>query len=170
MKALGCLSLLLFLAVIAAEIWVYILVSEALDDYLIVALLVVGLSFFGYRLTKWQAARLPQALMNNRMGQQGVAIFGAFLIALPGLISGSFGLLFQLPPVQSLFSKVAAKVLASMIKLAAERMGGKMPGGMGGMGGMPDMGAMGGMAGFPFPGMQPDQKLQGGKVIDAEKE
>ena len=94
MKALGCLSLVFFLAVIAAEIWVYILVSEALDDYLIVALLVVGLSFFGYRLTKWQAARLPQALMSNRMGQQGVAIFGAFLIALPGLISGCFGLLF----------------------------------------------------------------------------
>ena len=105
--------------------------------------------------------------MNNRMGQQGVAIFGAFLIALPGLISGCFGLLFQLPPVQALFSKVAAKVLASMIKLAAERMGGKMPGGMGGM---PDMGAMGGMGGFPFPGMQPDQKLQGGKIIDTKKE
>ena len=54
-----------------------------------------------------------------------------------------------------------------MIKLAAERMGGKMPGGMGGM---PDMGAMGGMGGFPFPGMQPDQKLQGGKIIDTKKE
>ena len=129
MKAFGCLFLLGFLFFLAAEIWVYILVSDALGgDYLIVGLLIVAMSFFGYKLMRWQAAKMPVALMQNRMGQQGVAVFGAMMIAFPGLISGGLGVLLQLPPIQNIFSSLAAKVVALMVKLAAERMGGQMPG------------------------------------------
>ncbi len=162
MKALGCVMLLIVLGFIALEIWVYILVSEALDDqWLGVALAIIASSFFGFKLMRYQASKMPEKLMQNKMGQQGVAVFGAVLIFFPGLVSTSFGMLLQLPPIQHIFAGISAKVVASMIKIAAEKMGGQMPGGMGGMG---PMGA------GPFPGMQPDQQMRGGKVYDAEAE
>lgn len=174
MRALGCLFFIGLLSFIALEVYVYIVVSEACDqEYFGFALLIIASSFFGFKLMRYQASRMPHMLLQNRMGQQGVAIFGAGMIFFPGLVSTVFGLLLQLPPMQHAFANLSAKIVAALIKIAAERMGNKMPGGMGpmaGMGGMgPGMGPMG-PGGQAPPGMRPDQQMKGGKVYDTTAE
>jgi len=180
MRALGCLPLLLLAGVLSVELWFYLLVaqwmgSEAGPELLGAALLLVGLSFGGWRLLRWHMQRLPSLMMQGRSPQALGGVLGGMLLVLPGFLSAVPGLLLQIPPVQ----RLCGKVLNGLVLRISKRSGIG-----GGAGGFPFPGGFPGAGGFPggaFPGgmrnvrpgsapeqLEPDDRIDGRKVKDAD--
>jgi UPF0716 family protein affecting phage T7 exclusion len=174
MKRLGCLLLLAIVAALLVEGWVVgqvaWLLGQALDyppsasEYFGALLLMVVWMFIGWRLLRRRMARIPLVMMRGGdFGREAVGVAGCAMMVFPGFISGVFGLLLQLPPVQALFGRAAGTVLAAMIRQAAARMGAgaAMPKGFpGGFPGMPAAAAP----------LKPDQQQRGKRVFDVKNE
>ena len=166
----GCVGILFIIGILAVECWFALKVAEWLGEagepeYLGAVLALVVLSIVGYKLARWRAGRIPQAMLSGNPGPMLVGMFGAVLLAIPGFLSGAVGLVLQLPPLQRLFGRVASLIMARLVQRAMKQMGGKMPGGGQFPGGFP--------GGGPFPGMQPDDRVGGagrGKTVDTTAE
>lgn len=166
-RRIGCLVLLLLIAWLGLEVFAYIGVSRFLNHHFeryvgsggyILVLAWIGLSLVvGYKVGRWHVARVMPGLLKGTAGGHVVGVLGAILIGLPGLLSDIPGIILLLPPVQSLFSKLGAAVMASVVKRSMGKMfGGGIPGGL------PP-----GFSGSPFPGMKamtPDDKALFGKA------
>ena len=166
---LGCLLFLVLFGWMAVEVWVGMLIGEAFDhEYFGVLIVAIVLTIVGIQQLRRRIQTLPQAMMDGSIGRRAVGIFGAIMLAIPGFITDTLGILLLLPPLQIAFASFAAKVFQQMAQRAAQQMAGKgfpggFPGGAGGFpggaGGFPGGGFPGGAGGFPgggFPSMKPD--------------
>lgn len=163
-KGLGCLVLLALVAWIGVEVIVFYEASVWMNRHwesaigsggwiLCVVWTVVAI-IIGVKLGKWHAARIMGGVLNGTAGRHVLGLIGAVLVAVPGLISDVFGVVLLLPPVQRVFSRFGALVVAAVVKRTmGKMMGGGGMAGFGGMGGMQFPG--GGFPGGPFPGMKP---------------
>ncbi len=187
MRMMGCFSMVVLLAVLTGEAFVYAWLARAMDnEWLGAAIAMILLSVAGYRLLRWRGRRMAVTMMGGDPGRAFVHMFGALLIVIPGFATGAIGLLLQLPPVGKLFAGVARKAMMRMAKAAAGKMGQGL--GLGGLGGGP-FGPMagggspfagggspfagGGVPGFPFGagGLKPDDGRRfKGKTIDTTAE
>ena len=131
--------MLMFVLLMSGELYVYLLLSEALGgEYLSLALGIIVLSVIGIRIIKVKAQGAAMKLLQPNRGAIMIGLFGAVLMALPGLITGICGLLLQLPPLQKLFGSFGQKIMMGLAKSALGKMGGAgFPGTMP-PGGFPD--------------------------------
>ncbi|HEX3133051.1 MAG TPA: FxsA family protein [Planctomycetota bacterium] len=163
MRSLGCLGLLLFIALLCVEFYVLLVVMGWMKDVLGPLLIMAAMTVVGVKLAQFHAKRLPLALMSGQGGGRLIGLIGAVLIIVPGFITDILGLLLQLPLVQKLFSKVGMVLAASLVKRA---MGGGFGKGFSGAfpgGGFPGAGFPGGFPDGPIPGMKPDERITNGK-------
>ena len=171
MGRIGCGILLLLLAILGLEAWVYVQVARAMDDeWLGVALALVVLSIAGYRILRWRGQRLAMAMMGGDPGRYMVALIGAVLLVVPGFATAAIGILLQIPPITALCACPAKGLMRRFAGAAAARMGGTMGNPASGS---PFANPMGGAfpGAFPFAtgGLRPDQSRPfSGKTIDAK--
>ncbi|TVR42887.1 MAG: FxsA family protein [Planctomycetota bacterium] len=156
MKGLGCLFLLLVLAVIVGEVLLIIYLggpADPIGGHLTLIILAVAATIIGIKLVRWRGKQIPQAMLTGRIGRAATGLIGAVLLIFPGLATGLVGLLMQLPPVQALLAGLMQKIFLVFTATAMKRMGG-----MGGMGGgFPGAG--------PGAGMTPAQMAQLQKMM-----
>jgi UPF0716 family protein affecting phage T7 exclusion len=149
MGRIGCLGVLLVLALLSLEVYVYLVVSHRIGDYLIPIIVMIVLGFVGFRLVRKSVAILPMTLLTGGSGRLLVRIIAGGLLIFPGLVTDALGLLLLIPGVSHLFSKLGDKILASVLKRSMGKMFAGQAGGFGAFGGMA---GMGGFGGFPPPG------------------
>lgn len=192
MRILGCLGILLVLALVVAEAYSFVFASRLLtthardliggttwvDTVLPIIIAQVVLIVVGIMAVKGAVARLPTALMGTMLGQNADAgrlmlqALGGILLIIPGFFLDLVGILLLLPPVQAILAKLGSRIALSIVRQQMAKM---FPGGMpsGGFPGMP-----GGPLAGGFPGMRPrgpltpDERLprNPGKVIDTTAE
>lgn len=182
---IGCLGLLLVLALLAGEAFSFVVAHHVLGTYArdliggsrptdtilpIIAIQVV-MMVWGVVLVKRAIATLPLAMMGSLMGGGSdggrllIRMLAGILLIVPGFFLDLIALVLLLPPVNRGLAVLGQRVMMSIVR----RQMGKM---MGAAGGFP-----GGFPGGAFPGMQPrgplqpDARVQGnGKVVDVTAE
>lgn len=170
MRRLGCLGILLFIALMCVEFYALLVVMGWMKDILGPLLIMAVVTVVGVKLAQFHAKRLPVALMSGPVqgGSRLIGLVGAILIIVPGFITDIIGLILQIPVVQRMFSRVGTVLAASLVKRAMGGGFGKgFPGGFP-AGGFPGGGFPGGFPGGafpggPFPGMKPDERISNGK-------
>lgn len=192
---LGCAGLLGIVAVLAGEVYSFVVAHRLLGAYardligganpsdtlLPIIAIQVALMIIGFVLVKVTVAQLPMALMGSLMGQGTAAgrlvlrALAGVLLIVPGFFLDVVAVLLLLPPVQALLAASGQRIVMALVRQQMTRM---FPGGMpGGAGGFPF--PPGGMKGFPggaFPGMQPrgplapDARVSRGRVVDVDAE
>lgn len=142
MAKYGCFLILLVFGLLAGEVWVYLLVSQAFrpPDYLIPILIMVGMAIVGYKVIRYHAPRMAQSVLTGLPGRHFVGIVAGALMVFPGLASDAIGLLLLLPGINHVAGKACNVIAMSVLRNSMQ----KLFKGVGGMAG-----------GFPFPGMQP---------------
>jgi UPF0716 family protein affecting phage T7 exclusion len=165
----GCLFGLLILGALSVELWAWLCVAQRLDDYLVPILLVVASSILGIKLAIHHAKQLPLEFLSGKAGRRLVAIIGAALLAFPGFLSDVLALPLLLPPVQTLLSRWGQVIAGALLRQVMSRMASGGRPGAGGFAGFPGFPG-GSFPGGPFPGMQPDQRIARGKIIDTTVE
>lgn len=112
-------ALVLLIGIPILEIFVAVQVAHLIGGGLTL-LLLVAMSFLGWRLLRRQGARtwreVRQALNEGRSpGRQAsdgaLILVGAALLTLPGFVTGAIGLLFLLPPIRVLLRKTGLLLL-----------------------------------------------------------
>ena len=170
MVAIGCLTIIGLIGVLALEVWGYILVSQWLRQvpqvgtgYLEAAIILVVLMFIGWRIFKYHMAAIPPTLVAALTGQGGyqggrhmVGMVAGILLVFPGFFTAALGLLLIIPPVPYLFAPLAQRFAISMAKRTFQKM--MAQGGIPGMAGFPGAG----MPGFPGAGGIPPGAFPGG--------
>jgi UPF0716 family protein affecting phage T7 exclusion len=186
-KGLGCLVLLAAVAWIGVELIVYyeatVLLNRQFEasigsgGWVICVVWTVLMLVIGVKLAKAHLPLIMAGLLTGTAGRHLIAVIGAILLAIPGLLSDVFGLLLLFPPVQILLGKLGTKLVSSISRFAMQRAmggaGGPFAGGFPG-GGFPG----GGFPGGAFPGMKqmtPDDRARfptkkPGKIIDVTPE
>ena len=72
MRALGCLFLLFFLAVLTGEVFLIIWlgsIAEPIGGTLTIIILAAVCSFIGFRLAKYRGKQIPQAMISGQIGK-----------------------------------------------------------------------------------------------------
>jgi UPF0716 family protein affecting phage T7 exclusion len=186
---IGCLGLLLVLAVLTGEAFSFVVAHKVLatwgrdlvggsqvsDTILLIILLQVAMIVAGVLVVKSAVNRLPAVLMGSMLGQGTgagrllIGLFAGILLIVPGFFLDVVAVLLLLPPVQALFGAIGQRVAMSLVRQQMAKM---FPGGKPGMAGGFPFGA-----GTPFPGMQPRGPLtpdlsvgRGGKIVDVTAE
>ncbi len=172
MRKIGCLAILVVIGLLVVELWFFLKVCEwSHREYLGCILAVLVLTIVGVRLARYHLQAIAPALMQGRAGRHVIGMLGAVLLIIPGFLTGAFGLLLSLPPVQSLFAKVGNVLVAGIARKAMGGMfGGRSPFGGGFPAGFP--------GGLPSGGMdlRPDDRARfpkppgAGKTYDAKPE
>ncbi len=145
MRMVGCLFVLVLIAVMCGELYLLLDLIHRTGEPFGLLLLMAIICAVGVKLTAFHASKLPLAMMSGDIGRRMVAVIGGVLLVIPGFGTDVLGLLCQIPLIQRWFAGGAGKLGGALMRQAMQRMGG-------GAGGMP--GGPGG--GFPmFPGMQP---------------
>lgn len=167
MRKVGCLGLILLFGLLMAELWLYLELSERIDDYLIPILAIIVAMVVGAKVLHSAIRMLPTVVLSGGAGRVVMRAVGGGLLLFPGLGTDVIGLLLVLPGTNHLFGRMGDKILASVVKRSMGRMLGGAAGGMR----MPP--------GFPgaFPGMKPDDRARfgggpksGPKTYDAKPE
>ncbi len=188
MPLLGCLGVLLVLAVLTGEGYSFVLASDLLrsharsliggttwvDTVLPIILIQGVLIVIGIMSVRSAINRLPTVLMGSMLGQNAdagrlmVRMLAGILLIVPGFFLDVVGILLLLPPIQALFGKLGQTVAMSLVR----RQMGKMMGGGGFPGMPPGAGFPGGFPGMPPRGpLRPDARLgKGGKIVDVTAE
>jgi UPF0716 family protein affecting phage T7 exclusion len=181
-KGLGCLVLLAAFAWFGVEAIVFYEATVFLNrqfeasigsgGWIILLVWAVLMVVIGVKLAKAHLPQIMAGLLTGTAGRHLIAVIGAVLLAIPGLLSDVFGLVLLFPPVQILLGKLGTKLVSSISRFAMQRV-------MGGKGG-PFAGGFpgGGFPGGAFPGMKPmtpDDRARfpakkSGKIIDVTPE
>lgn len=167
MRGIGCLGILLVIALLSVEFYVLLVVMGWMQDILGPILILIVMSVVGVKVMQFHIKRLAPSFVTGQIGGRLIGVLGGLLLVIPGFITDLIGLLLQVPLVQKLFSRFGMMLAASLAKRA---MGGAL--GKSFSGGFPGGGfPMGGFPGFPggafppggFPGLKPDERMPMGK-------
>jgi|GEM_PF-4998830 len=152
MRGAGCLVLLAILGLGCGELWVFLLIRERVDDWVIPLLGIIMMSIAGFRIISFNIKRLPMEFLSGGAGRRLIGVIAGALLLFPGFITGALALPLLLPPVQRGLGRLGNVLAGGLMRHFMVKMGSS--GKAGGFAGFP-----GGFPGGPFPGMQPRGKL-----------
>ncbi len=149
MAKYGCLLILLLFGLLAVEVWVYLLVSQAFrpPEYLVPILVMIGMGIVGYKVIRYHVPRMAQSVLTGSVGRHFVGIIAGALMIFPGLASDALGLLLLLPGINHICGKACNVIAMSVLRNTMKKM-------------FNGMGGAGGVGGFSFPGMKPGAAMK----------
>jgi UPF0716 family protein affecting phage T7 exclusion len=157
MRKVGCLGILLLIGLFSVELWLYLVVAQHLNDYLVPILVMIAMGIIGFKVARHHFARIAANMLSGKAGRHLVGAAGGMLMVFPGLGSDALGVLLLLPGINHLLGRFGDVVMMSMARQGLQRM----------FGGKPGM-----MPGFPLPGRPDDRAAfpRGRKTYDTKAE
>ncbi|MBA3709635.1 MAG: hypothetical protein H0W83_12545 [Planctomycetes bacterium] len=133
MKRIGCLGVLILIGAFCLELYLYLLIGQRLNDYLLPLIVMVVMGVVGFQVVRWHVARLPAAMLGGRGGRHIVGVAAGALLVFPGLGSDALAILMLTPGIYHLLGRVGDIIAMSLARQGMRKMfGGKFPGGVGG--------------------------------------